>query len=139
VRPGRDQHPSPVGRLVLDPGHMNRVVLAYVQAFEAGDAQAVADLFAPDARLEDPAGAPAIQGREAILAFYSRAMDLGAKLCLADPVRLAAGHAAFAFRVTTAGPPPVHIDVIDVFTFDDQGAIAAMIAYWGPGNVHAAP
>ena len=118
-----------------DPAHMTGVVAAYVQAFEVGDADAVAKLFAPDARLEDPVGTPPIAGRAAILTFYRAAMDQGAKLRLLGPVRLAERHAAFAFSVTTVGPPAVDIDVIDVFAFDDQGLIMAMSAFWGPSNL----
>jgi steroid delta-isomerase len=109
-------------------------VHAYVAAFEAADAGAAAALFADDATLEDPFGSDAIRGREAILEFYTRAMQGGAKLALTGPARLAGDAVAFPF---TANVPAANIaiDIIDVFRFGTDGKIASMQAFWGPGNV----
>ena len=30
------------------------------------------------------------------------------------------------------------VEALDVFTFDDDGRIATMNAYWGPTNFHSA-
>jgi steroid delta-isomerase len=112
-------------------------VHAYVAAFAAGDAAAAASLFADTATVEDPFGSAAISGHQAILEFYTRAMQGGAKLALTGPVRLAGDAAAFAF---TANVPAasIAIDIIDVFRFDADGKVASMQAFWGPGNVRPA-
>ena len=47
-------------------------------------------------------------------------------------LNIAGGEAAFHFRVTTGGR---RMDVIDVMTFDDDGKITTMRAYWRPDNV----
>lgn len=116
---------------------MIETVEAYVSAFEQGDAEAVARLFAEDAVVRDPIDAPEIRGREAILAFYQTSMATGAKLSLNGPVRTTTSVAAFAFSVHLAMPTGGgRIDVIDTFEFNPDGLIQQMTAYWGPINMH---
>jgi steroid delta-isomerase len=111
-------------------------VHAYIAAFEAQDAAAAAALFADDATVEDPFGSEAVCGRDAIHAFYARAMQSGARLALSGPVRLAGDAAAFPFTATVAAAPGgMILDIIDVFRFGADGKIVAMQAFWGPGNV----
>jgi steroid delta-isomerase len=118
------------------PDEMIAVVDAYVAAFEVGDPDAAAALFAEDATVEDPIGAPAHRGREAVRAFYAQSMATGAKLKLEGPVRIAGDHAAFPFSVhlSLAGRPQ-RIDVVDIFRFDAAGQVAEMRAFWGPTNM----
>ena len=63
-----------------DPEKMIAAVHGYVAAFEAGSADQVATLYAQDATVEDPIGAPIHHGREAIRAFYAKSMKAGMKL-----------------------------------------------------------
>ncbi len=122
------------------PSHqeMVAVVEAYVAAFDRGDADAVADLFAADATVEDPVGSPPHVGRDAIRGFYAASMQTGAKLRLEGPVRTANDSAAFAFSVhLTHGGGAMQIDVIDIFRFEAGGKVAAMQAYFGPDNMGA--
>ncbi|OAN66666.1 nuclear transport factor 2 family protein [Sphingomonas sp. TDK1] len=116
--------------------HKEAVVLAYVAAFNRGDAAAIAELYANDAQVEDPYDSPAHCGRDAIEAFYAYAMRTGAKLELDGPIRLAGNVAVFPFHVLlTHGGQPTRIDVIDLFQFDENGKIALMQAYWSQDNV----
>jgi|TARA_R100000501_G_scaffold17919_1_gene35000 steroid delta-isomerase len=117
--------------------HMLATVNAYVDAFDRGDAEAVRDLFAPDASVEDPAGTPPKVGHQAILDFYKMSMQTGAKLKLEGPVRCNADTAAFAFSVHLEQQgQPMRIDVIDLFKFADDGKVSSMIAYFGESNMH---
>jgi len=111
-------------------------VHAYVAAFAAADARAAASLFADDATVEDPFGSAQIRGSDAILEFYTRAMQGGAKLELTGPVRLAGDAAAFPFTANVAAAS-IAIDIIDVFRFGADGKILSMQAFWGPGNVRS--
>lgn len=118
--------------------HMVAVVHAYVEAFANEDSDAIAQLYAADATVEDPVGAPLRSGIEAIREFYEMSVGTGAKLTLNGPVRTAGNIAAFAFSVhVTLDGSPRRIDVIDTFNFDAHGKIVAMKAFWGPLNVHA--
>jgi len=119
------------------PEQMEAAVHAYVEAFAKGDPDLAVAIFAEDAVVEDPIGAPPRIGHAAIREFYVASMATGAKLVLDGPVRVAASHAAFAFHV------PLHFDgkdmeihVIDTFAFDADGKVKEMKAYFGPGNMH---
>lgn len=121
------------------PSHEQMVaaVHAYVDAFANEDSDAIAQLYATEATVEDPIGTPLRRGIDAIRAFYEMSIRTRAKLTLDGPVRTAGNIAAFAFsaHVTLEGSP-CRIDVIDTFEFDASGKIATMKAFWGPQNVH---
>lgn len=121
------------------PTHEQMVaaVHAYVDAFANEDCGAITRLYAADATVEDPVGAPVRRGIEAIRDFYTMSIGTRAKLTLDGPVRTAGNIAAFAFSVhVTLDGAPCRIDVIDTFNFDSNGKIVAMKAVWGPQNVH---
>ncbi|WP_254287501.1 nuclear transport factor 2 family protein [Sphingomonas liriopis] len=115
---------------------MEAAVRAYVAAFDAGSADDVAALYAADATVEDPIGAPIHHGRAAIRAFYAGAMQTGAKLRLDGPVRIAGDYAAFAFSVHLEyDGARRRIDVIDTFRFNAANEVVEMRAFWGPANM----
>lgn len=119
-----------------NPVKMEAAVHAYVAAFEAGDADAVAELYAPGATVEDPVGTPTHQGREAIREFYKQSMATGAKLTLEGPVRVVADYAVFPFAVhLNYDGGPKRIDVIDTFRFNEDNEVIEMRAFWGPSNM----
>lgn len=102
----------------------------YVRLMNAGDADAIAALYAEDGTVEDPIGAPPQRGRAAILAFY-RAAAGKVELVLTGPIRVAGSEAAFPMLGTLATPAgAAYIDIIDVMKFDAAGRIASMRAFW---------
>jgi steroid delta-isomerase len=110
---------------------MKAVMQAYLDNFNAGDADALTDLFADDANVEDPVGAPPHVGKAAIRAFYVDAMKNGAVLSLSAPMRGSHGNAAamaFEAKIGTV----MTVRIIDVMTFNDEGKITSMKAYFGP-------
>lgn len=110
----------------------------YCKRLTDGDAEGVAALFAPDAWIEDPVGSERKVGREVLLAFYRGAIDAASpQLEPTGPVRIAvSGAAAMPFRSqSNFGGSPSEIDIIDVFTFDADGLITSMTAYFGPENI----
>jgi steroid Delta-isomerase len=114
-------------------------VHGYVAAFEKGDAEAAAALFAPDATIEDPLGTPIKRGHAEIHAFYTTSMASGAKLALQGDPRCAGDCVAFAFAVKLEwGGQKSIIEVIDTFRLNDEGKITEMRAYWGAENMKAA-
>jgi steroid delta-isomerase len=120
-----------------DPAKMEAAVHTYVAAFEAGNADAVADLYAENATVEDPIGSPIHHGREAIRAFYAQSMQTGAKLKLEGPVRVAGDYAVFPFSVNLFYEGShKRIDVIDTFRFNEANEVIEMRAFWGPTNMH---
>jgi steroid delta-isomerase len=113
-----------------DADALRRTVERYVELMNAGDADGIAALYADDATLEDPIGAPAQRGRPAILAWY-RASAGKVRLELTGPIRVAGGEAAFPMLGTLGTPgSPAYLDIIDVMKFDAAGRIASMRAFW---------
>jgi steroid delta-isomerase len=105
---------------------------------DTGDAAAVAALYAPDATLEDPVGSDVRRGRDAIAEFYGglAGAELTTELLTA---RVCGLQAAFAFRVvTTAGDAKYVVEPIDVMTFDADGLITSMRAFWAPSDMTVA-
>ena len=118
------------------PDHIRSVYSRYVDLVSVGDSAAVAALYAKDATLEDPIGAPIQRGREAIQKFY--AASAGAvKLALSGPVRVSGREAAAPMIATLQGADSrrAYIDIIDVMTFDEDGLITSMRAFWSPDAI----
>ncbi|GAA3230438.1 SgcJ/EcaC family oxidoreductase [Actinocorallia longicatena] len=114
--------------------HMKAVMQSYIDGFAAGDAAALAALFAEDAVIEDPVGNPEIHGREAIAEFYANAVASGAKLTLDAPIRGSHGSkAAMAFTVEVPGL--MRIRAVDTMAFNEEGLVVRMEAFWGPEDI----
>ena len=109
-----------------------KVVERYVEAFANSDMDIIRNMFADDATVEDPVGSAVHEGMDAICAFYDGALKSGAKLALTGKPCCAGNAVAFSFQVTMPG---MHIDIIDVFEFNEQGKVNSMKAYWGPESV----
>ena len=112
----------------------------YCARLTAHDAPGIAALYAADATIEDPAGSPPVVGRAAIEAFYAGALArVRPELVeLSGPVRALAdgsGAAAPLASTSTREGRRARLDIIDVMTFDDEGLITSLRAYWGPENL----
>lgn len=118
------------------PEHMTEIVNRYMAAINAGDMQAVMDLYADNAAVEDPAGTEPKTGPD-ILSFYQNAFSGGAKAELTDSIRLSANTAAFPFRaaIGQADGKVLTVEVIDVFEFNEAGKVEKMTAHFGPANI----
>ncbi|MDX9741717.1 MAG: nuclear transport factor 2 family protein [Gammaproteobacteria bacterium] len=116
---------------------MQTALQAYLEALNAGDAEAIVDLFADDASIEDPVGLGVKKGREALVAFYRNAVNTGARFQLDGPIRASFSNtAAMAISVVVAlRGTPVRIDIIEVMNFDEAGKICSMQAIFGRSNI----
>jgi len=112
---------------------MKQTLQSYIDAFNRADPEAISNLYAEDATVEDPVGKPPMSGKDAITKFYKMAVQTGAKLALAAPIRASQGReAAMAFDVQLNMPQgPATIRVIDVMAFNDDGKVTSMRAFWG--------
>ena len=110
------------------------VVHKYVEAFDKADINIIKEIFASDARLEDPVGTEVRNGIDEICQFYTNALASGAKLELTGNPRCAGSAVAFPFQVVMDG---MRIEIIDVFYFNEEGKVVDMRAYWGPENTIA--
>jgi steroid Delta-isomerase len=123
--------------MVRSPAPDNDRILTTIQryqsTFSASDREGWLRLFADDAVVEDPVGAPPRVGRDEIAAFWD---EIHSRLDEAT-VRMTQGpaicglEAAWAFQLQVqAGEHTVRIDIIDHGTFDDEGRIRSIRAFW---------
>ncbi|MEV6137775.1 nuclear transport factor 2 family protein [Nocardia sp. NPDC051990] len=113
------------------------VIEQYVKLVGSGPTEAIVDLYAPDAVVQDPMGTEPKRGHDAIREFYEVLGNLDRETELhADSIRIAGNHAAFMFTlVTKFGDQRLILSPIDVMDFDDEGKIIAMRAYWGQDDM----
>lgn len=114
---------------------VREVVADYLRLVETGTADQITALFADDATLEDPVGSEVRRGAEAIREFYATIEPLPTRTRLVE-LRVVAGTAAFHFELVTR-PEGMTVTVapIEVMTFDDEGRITSMKAYWGDADM----
>ena len=114
---------------------IRQVIEAYVDRVANGTTDEVLALYAADATVEDPVGTEVRSTPESIREFYAplEGMDQEGRLVAA---RIAGGQAAFQFELATkAGDQTFTLSPIDVMTFDDEGRITSMKAYWSDADL----
>lgn len=110
---------------------------AYAERINRGDLDGIIALFAPGAVIEDPVGTPPKTGAE-IAAWFADTVAFGTHIKPVAPIRGShANAAALMFDVTFQPPegPAMLIRSLDVCTFDAEGRILRLMAYWGPDDV----
>lgn len=114
---------------------IQRIVQKYVELVAAHQPEAVADLFAADATIEDPVGSELKTGRPAFVEFYSVIAGMEETTSELLWSRVAGDTAVFEFRlqVATAGHG-YEVQPIDIMTFGADGKIATMRAVWDPAT-----
>jgi steroid delta-isomerase len=117
----------------FEPDVLQGFVQRYLDTVETAGADDVAALYAEDATLEDPVGGGEVHiGRQAIAGFYKNAAGAEIKTELLS-FRAGGHEAAFVFAITVGGA--MRIEPIEVMTFNSDGQITSMKAYWGPQNI----
>ena len=118
-----------------DAAALESFVNRYLDTVAGGSAAEVAALYAEDATLEDPVGSGEVHiGRQAIEGFYQNLTAAGGGLKTELVQFRAGGHeAAFLFAITVAGA--MRIEPIEVMTFDADGQITSMKAYWSQADI----
>lgn len=113
------------------PEQMRAGVEAYLNGLASKDAEGLTNLFADDAVFEDPYGSEPKVGRDAIRAHFDGATQYDMTLDLQE-LRIAGDAAAAFFTVAMSiGGQEYNSAPIDVFTFNDDGKIIGLRAYWG--------
>jgi steroid delta-isomerase len=121
--------------VAASPEKIREVIEQYVARVATGTTDQVLELYAEGATVEDPVGTEVRTTREALRDFYAGLEGLeqaGEVLS----VRIADGEAAFLFELRTrAGEQTYTLAPIDVMTFDDDGRITSMRAYWSDSDL----
>jgi steroid delta-isomerase len=115
---------------------ITQTVTRYLELLAKGQADAIADLYATDATVEDPVGGEVHIGRQAIHGFYSNVPGTNNETEVVT-LRALGNEAAFFWRLTVdlGEGGKMSIEIISVMTFDEDAKIASMKAYWGPDNI----
>ena len=121
--------------MTASPERVREVVEQYVALVGTGPADEIVALYAEDATVEDPVGTDVRVGHAAIREFYATLEGLEQETRLIT-ARIAAGQAAFHFEIITrAGDKTYTLSPIDVMTFDDDGLVTTMRAFWSDGDM----
>lgn len=121
------------------PSHriMHAALEAYMSRINERDRDGVLALFAPDAVIEDPVGSPEKTGDE-IAQWFTDTVAFDTRIQQVAPIRGSHSNAAaLVFDVTFQPPegPRLLIRSLDICTFDMDGRITSLRAYWGPDDV----
>ena len=114
---------------------IREVVESYIRLVASGTADEVVALYAEGATVEDPVGTPVLADRAAIHTFYANLEPLDTATRLVD-IRIAGGEAAFHFEIATrSGKRTWTLAPFETMTFDDDGLITSMRAFWADGDM----
>ena len=117
----------------LDAQALENLVKRYLDTVAVSSAADIAALYTEDATVEDPVGGGEVHiGRQAIAGFYKNVEAATVKTELLS-FRAGGHEAAFVFAIEVAGA--MRIEPIEVMSFDGNGQITAMKAYWSPADV----
>lgn len=122
---------------------MRATMMRYLESVTARDAEAVVALFADNVSVEDPVGGDSgthVTGRAAVLTFFRKGFERSKPTPkLTGAIRTTLGNeAAMSFTLQLELDGRLHeVDVTDVITFDDQGKIARLRAFWNPDEIRA--
>lgn len=109
---------------------IRKTVTKYLEAVAKGTVDDVLALYADGAVVEDPVGTDPRTTTESLREFYGVIEPLSQTAELLT-LRIAGNEAAFHFSlVTHLGEQSMEIAPIDVMTFDDDGKIRTMRAFW---------
>jgi steroid Delta-isomerase len=113
-------------------------VKRYLELAAAGKVDEIVDLYAEDGTVEDPVGGEVHIGSEAIRGFYAM-IPKGDNATELFTLRALGNEAAFYWALTVElGGNRLRIEIISTMTFNGDGKIASMKAYWGPEDMKPA-
>jgi steroid delta-isomerase len=117
------------------PEEIRGAMERYVKLMCESDADGIVELYAAEATVEDPVGGTVIQGHEVIRGFYA-ATSPNLQVEITGPICVAGKECAMPMLAElTINDQKSYIDVIDVMTFDDEGKITSMRAFWNPAEM----
>ena len=117
------------------PENNAATVKRYLELAAKGDVDGIVDLYADDGTVEDPVGSEVHIGRQSIRGFYEN-IPKGDNAAELHTLRVLGHEAAFYWALTVdLGDNRMTISIISTMTFNGDGRIASMKAYWGPDDL----
>lgn len=118
--------------------YIAKVFQDYVAAMTAGDVDKIVSLYDAEAVVTDPVGSEPVKGHAAIRAFYAEAAARVDHMVLDGNPRINGNVGAAPMRCYPKEPAGFVVEIVDVMTFNDEGKITNMTAYWGETNFRPA-
>src|ERR1700741_3029567 len=114
---------------MIDAAQIRKLYDRYPEMVTKGDVEGIVALYADDATIEDPIGAPLHRGIDAIRKFYQAAAGT-VTMKRVGPVHVAGREAATPLRVLLGaeGAQKQALDIISVMAFRADVTMAAMRA-----------
>jgi steroid delta-isomerase len=111
---------------------IERTIREYAGAWKARDRDAWLNTFAEAATQEDPVGGGVRRGRREIGEFWDRAMAQYRSVEIRPRQIVIVGHEAAMVWIidATSSASRRTFEGVDIFTFDDEGRIVSVRAYW---------
>ncbi len=122
----------------VTPEQVTAAVNNYLDSWRNSDNQARVALFADNARVEDPVGVPAIEGKPALLEFWQRAAAYPTKFTPTLKNIVVCGNEAiveFSMHIEVIGAAKGTLQIIENFKLDKTGKIAELRAFWDEKSV----
>lgn len=122
----------------VTPEQVSGAVNAYLESWRNGDSEARVALFSDNARVEDPVGVPAIEGKPALLAFWQRAAAYPTKFTPTLESIVVCGNEAlvkFSMHIEVVGVTKGTLQIIENFKLDKAGKIVELRAFWDEKSV----
>lgn len=117
------------------PEEIRSTVHAYIDMMCKSDIDGIMGLYAEDATAEDPVGGLPIEGIEALRNLYAMAAP-ALHLELQGPICVAGNQCAFLLLAQlTLGEKAQYLDATDILSFNEEGKITSMRAYWNPAEL----
>jgi steroid delta-isomerase len=125
----------PRSQAMPTPEQIRATVQTYIQMMCISDIDGIMALYAEDATAEDPVGGETKQGIAALREFYAFAAPQ-LHVELKGPICVSGNSCAFLLLAKhTMEDVVVYLDATDVFTFNTEGKITSMKAYWNPAEL----
>jgi steroid delta-isomerase len=124
----------------LDRSNAEASLNAYLRCWETDDRAGWLALFAANASIEDPVGVPLVRGA-GIAAFWDRIHQGDMHIrCDLDRIVVCGDEALMIFTLISSGAGvSMQVQIADLFTFDDDGKITTMRAFWDARCMAMAP
>ncbi|SEP75968.1 steroid delta-isomerase [Mycobacterium sp. 88mf] len=117
---------------------ITETVHRYLHLIATGSADQILELFADGASVEDPVGTTPRVGSTEIREFFS-ALGALERTTTLQSLRVCGHEAAFQFRIAfDAGDGPLHLEPIDIMTFDADGKITSVRSYFTAADIKPA-
>lgn len=124
---------------MLTSQEIRSIVHSYIEMMCASDIDGIMGLYAHDATAEDPVGAEPVRGIEALRKFYASVAP-ALQVELRGPICVAGNQCAFPLLAQlTLGDTPQYLDATDVLSFNDEGKITSMRAFWNSAELRPTP